>query len=95
MVARTLEPRERALGNGIFTSGTSVGALLAPGSSGYRPACRMALGVRLLIGSLGVFWICACGHYRRETRRWNPVWREPGAKRDSSPGKLFAGGFGA
>src|SRR5713226_9762489 len=31
VVARLLEPRERALGNGIFTSGTSVGALVAPG----------------------------------------------------------------
>src|SRR5438876_4039851 len=31
IVARALEPSERALGNGILTSGTSVGALLAPG----------------------------------------------------------------
>jgi ACS family hexuronate transporter-like MFS transporter len=31
VVARMMEPRERALGNGVFTSGTSVGALLAPG----------------------------------------------------------------
>src|SRR5712692_9624337 len=31
VVARILEPRERALGNGIFTSGTSIAALVAPG----------------------------------------------------------------
>src|SRR5712691_6011604 len=31
IVARALEPHERSLGNGIFTSGTSVGALIAPG----------------------------------------------------------------
>jgi len=30
VVARLLEPRERSLGNGIFTSGTSVRALIAP-----------------------------------------------------------------
>lgn len=30
IVARALPPRDRALGNGIFTSGTSVGALIAP-----------------------------------------------------------------
>jgi ACS family hexuronate transporter-like MFS transporter len=30
IVARTLPPEERALGNGIFTSGTSIGALIAP-----------------------------------------------------------------
>src|SRR5580700_3117720 len=31
LVSRLLQPQERALGNGIFTSGTSVGALIAPG----------------------------------------------------------------
>jgi MFS transporter, ACS family, hexuronate transporter len=30
IVARSLPPHERSLGNGIFTSGTSVGALIAP-----------------------------------------------------------------
>jgi ACS family hexuronate transporter-like MFS transporter len=30
IVARSLPPEERALGNGIFTSGTSIGALIAP-----------------------------------------------------------------
>ena len=31
IVARALPPGERALGSGIFTSGTSIGALIAPG----------------------------------------------------------------
>ena len=31
IVARVLPPNERSLGNGIFTSGTSIGALIAPG----------------------------------------------------------------
>src|SRR5690349_24700438 len=30
IVARAMEPRERSLANGIFTSGTSIGALVAP-----------------------------------------------------------------
>jgi ACS family hexuronate transporter-like MFS transporter len=30
IIARSLPPEERALGNGIFTSGTSIGALIAP-----------------------------------------------------------------
>ena len=48
LVARLLEPRERALGNGIFTSGTSVGALLAPG---------LVLGISAALG-----WRCSAGH---------------------------------
>src|SRR5215831_5905676 len=31
VVARTFEPAQRSLANGFFTSGTSVGALIAPG----------------------------------------------------------------
>ncbi len=30
IVARSLPPRDRPLGNGIFTSGASIGALMAP-----------------------------------------------------------------
>jgi MFS transporter, ACS family, aldohexuronate transporter len=37
IVARTMPPSERALGNGIFTSGTSVGALIARMAMGFRP----------------------------------------------------------
>ena len=59
VVARMMEPRERALGNGIFTSGTSVGALVAPGlilGISAMFGWRMAF---VLIGSLGAIWICA------------------------------------
>jgi len=77
VVARLLEPRERALGNGIFTSGTSVGALVAPG---------LILGISaffgwrwafVLIGSLGAVWICGWLLMTRD-RKMTPVWHEPG-----------------
>jgi MFS transporter, ACS family, hexuronate transporter len=57
VVARVLPPEERSLGNGIFTSGTSIGALIAP---------SLILGIAswlswrwafVLIGSLGLVWI--------------------------------------
>src|SRR6266436_5004968 len=76
VMARMLEPRERALGNGIFTSGTSVGALVAPG---------LVLGISavfgwrwafVLIGSLGAVWICVWILMTRD-RGLDPIWREP------------------
>jgi ACS family hexuronate transporter-like MFS transporter len=76
VVARLLEPRERALGNGIFTSGTSVGALVAPG---LILGISAIFGWRLafvLIGSLGAIWICGWLLMTRD-RSMNPIWREP------------------
>ena len=56
VVARVLPPHERSLGNGIFTSGTSVGALIAPtlilgiaGWMGWRAGF-------VVVGSLGAVW---------------------------------------
>jgi ACS family hexuronate transporter-like MFS transporter len=56
ILARTLPPEERALGNGIFTSGAAVGALIAPGMIfvllaflGWRP-------VFFILGFLGLLW---------------------------------------
>jgi ACS family hexuronate transporter-like MFS transporter len=78
LVSRLLEPQERALGNGIFTSGTSVGALIAPG---------LILGIAaffgwrwafVLIGSLGVFWICGWLLITRD-QSLASVWRETSA----------------
>jgi ACS family hexuronate transporter-like MFS transporter len=77
VVARLLEPRERALGNGIFTSGTSVGALVAPG---LILGISAFLGWRwafVLIGSLGALWICGWIFMTRDPEM-APVWREPG-----------------
>lgn len=55
-VARVLPPNERSLGNGIFTSGTSIGALMAPSLILWIGA---ALGWRhsfLIAGSFGAVW---------------------------------------
>lgn len=59
IVARVLPPKERALGNGIFTSGTSIGALIAPGlvlwlthAFGWRAAF-------IAVGALGAAWFLA------------------------------------
>ena len=76
IVARALPPEERPLGNGLFTSGTSVGALIAP---------AMILGVAALVGwrasfavlgMLGLVWF---GIWVRVTRgeRFSHVWRAP------------------
>lgn len=56
VVARAFDPAERSLANGMFTSGTSVGALLAPalifsitGAFGWR-------GAFFVLGFAGVLW---------------------------------------
>src|SRR5437764_5939813 len=46
MVARALPPEDRPLGNGIFTSGTSVGAVVAP---------SLILGISAVAG-----WLSSC-----------------------------------
>lgn len=56
IVARALPPSERSMGNGIFTSGTSVGALIAPALILAVQAWvgwRMAFAV---VGSFGLMW---------------------------------------
>jgi ACS family hexuronate transporter-like MFS transporter len=80
IVARSLEPRERPLGNGIFTSGTSVGALIAPA---VILAIAAAWGWRwafFLLGSLGALWLIAWLVWTRD-RALEPVWREPQGER--------------
>ena len=76
VVARMMEPRERALGNGVFTSGTSVGALVAPG---LILGISTIFGWRLafvLIGSLGAVWICGWIFITRD-RSLAQVWSDP------------------
>jgi ACS family hexuronate transporter-like MFS transporter len=85
VMARLMEPRERTLGNGIFTSGTSVGALVAPalvlGIAAYF-GWRWAF---VLIGSLGVVW---AGGWLLMTRDANlaHIWSEPAARRPGVTG---------
>src|SRR5438034_961175 len=93
IVARALPPEERALGNGIFTSGTSVGALIAPG---LILGIAAAWGWRwafVLIGSLGVFWICGWLLMTRDPKM-RPIWSEPGAPETAGLAgqrRIFAG----
>ncbi len=76
IVSRALEPRERALGNGIFTSGTSVGALVAPGIILGIASVLSWRWAFVLIGALGTVWLLAwllnTGGGELES-----VWREP------------------
>jgi ACS family hexuronate transporter-like MFS transporter len=56
IVARTFEPAQRSLANGFFTSGTSVGALIAPA---LIFAITSAFGWRsafFVLGGAGVIW---------------------------------------
>src|SRR5882724_1234322 len=72
VVAEWFPERERALASGIFNSGSSVGAILAPPvvawiiiHSGWRAAF-------LLVGLTGIAWLVV----------WWPVYRVPDAVRD-------------
>jgi ACS family hexuronate transporter-like MFS transporter len=93
VVARMLEPRERALGNGIFTSGTSVGALVAPG---LILGISAAFGWRwafVLIGSLGAIWICGWLVITRDQSMAH-VWSEaatPDSKGFAGQWRIFQG----
>lgn len=83
VVARALPPSERSLGNGIFTSGTSIGALIAPGlilgiagAFGWRWAF-------VAVGLLGALWFALWVPFTR-----NPdfafVWRSEKHEREST-----------
>ena len=76
IVARLLPPADRTLGNGLFTSGTSVGALIAPGLilgiSGW-------LGWRFAfagVAALGLLWFAAWVRFSRRPA-FDGVWRDP------------------
>src|SRR5262245_47336875 len=88
IIARTMEPSERALGNGIFTSGTSVGALIAPG---LILGISSALGWRMafvVVGALGVIWLVAWWSATR-SEELEPVWREPQMSQTKRSGLQF------
>ena len=76
VVAEWFPERERALASGIFNSGSSVGAILAPPvvawiilTSGWRPAF-------LLVGLCGIVWLLV----------WWPTYRLPQAAAGESIG---------
>jgi ACS family hexuronate transporter-like MFS transporter len=93
VVARMLEPRERALGNGIFTSGTSVGALVAPGLILGISAVFGWRWAFVLIGSLGAIWICGWIFITRDQSLAH-IWSEaatPDSKGFAGQWRIFQG----
>lgn len=77
VVARLLPREQRSLGNGLFTSGTSVGALVAPVAilgvaRQYGWASAFAV-----VGSLGLVWFLLWMAATADPRL-APVWRDPG-----------------
>lgn len=88
IVARALPPEKRSLGNGIFTSGTSVGALIAP---------ALILGVAnwigwrwgfVVVGSLGAFWFLGWVLFT-QGGHWNHVWRSTPGEPQATPGQAY------
>jgi MFS transporter, ACS family, hexuronate transporter len=88
IVARALPPQERSLGNGIFTSGTSVGALIAPG---LILGIAATLGWRwgfVVVGSLGVVWFAIWMLFTRGDA-WSHVWRSAPGESQATPGEAY------
>jgi MFS transporter, ACS family, hexuronate transporter len=78
ILSRAMEPKERALGNGLFTSGTSVASLIAPGLIIGLAAWAGWRWTFALIGSLGLLWVGGWLLLTRD-RKLAPVWRDPAA----------------
>jgi len=91
VMSRMMNARERTLGNGIFTSGTSVAALIAPGLILGIAAYFGWRGAFVLIGSLGVFWI-AVWIFMTRGAEFAHIWHEPAkpeAKGLAGQGRIF------
>ena len=87
IVSRALPPEDRTLGNGIFTSGTSIGALIAPGlilglssAAGWRWAF-------VIVGSLGLVWLGAWFLFTRRPE-YSHVWTDPVPRRPQNAERL-------
>ena len=84
IVSRVLAPRDRPLGNGIFTSGTSIGALIAPGLilgiTGWQ-GWRWTFAT---VGSMGLLWFAAWIYFTRASR-FAPVWSPGAAEQAARP----------
>jgi ACS family hexuronate transporter-like MFS transporter len=98
IVSRALPPAERSLGNGIFTSGTSVGALIAPGlilgiASEIPQISPGATGWRwafVLVGALGLLWLVAWLFFTRRAELAH-VWQDSTPGRSANHGGAFLG----
>lgn len=83
IIATTLPPRDRAMGNGIFTSGTSIGALIAPG---LITAIAAWYGWRwsfVILGSFGIGWFALWAMFSARVESTAP-------HRDTAPSKAYA-----
>src|SRR5262245_37988205 len=89
VVSRALPPEERALGNGIFTSGTSVGALIAPGLILGLAAATSWRWAFVIVGSLGLVWLAG---WLVSTGRpeLSDVLTDPAAGKDAAPVRPLA-----
>jgi MFS transporter, ACS family, hexuronate transporter len=74
IVARALPPEDRPLGNGIFTSGTSIGALIAPSLILGLAAITGWRWAFLAIASLGIVWFAVWLSVTRDLL-FDQVWR--------------------
>jgi ACS family hexuronate transporter-like MFS transporter len=74
MVARALPPKDRALGNGIFTGGTSIGAVVAPSLILGISAVAGWRWAFLAIAFAGVVWLGIWFRVTRDTI-YDGVWR--------------------
>ena len=84
MVARSLPPRERSLGNGIFTSGTSIGALIAPATIlGIARVAGWRWGFAV-VGSLGLLWFLLWIYVTRSAA-YTGVWRPEESPNGNTP----------
>ncbi|MBI3698579.1 MAG: MFS transporter [Acidobacteria bacterium] len=87
IISRLLPAADRPLGNGIFTSGTSVGALIAPGAILGIAAWLGWRWAFAAVGVLGTLWFglwAACTGSPRLAPVWTASAPEPG-------GRIYAG----
>lgn len=89
IVQRALPERERPLGNGIFTSGQSIGALTAPAIilttatwAGWRAGFAA-------VGAIGAIWFVAWAIFTRR-REFAPVWQGSGGSETTPVGQGYA-----
>src|SRR5262245_59723629 len=89
IISRALPPEERALGNGLFTSGTSVGALIAPGLILGLAALYGWRWAFVIVAAMGLVWLAGWLAFTRRAE-FSDVWSDPAARRDDSPRRPLA-----
>ena len=74
IVARTLAPKDRPIGNGIFTSGTSVGALIAPALIYWISAVVGWRASFAVLGVMGGVWFVVWILFTRR-QKFAAIWQ--------------------